>query len=334
MARSDLVINLVKAALQNDRTRIEIVTEAIIAEERAKQHNILADNLAHTLRNTPTQIHQSEHYTRRVRNDIVNGKDFIFTVTPRRSLESIILPKTCHDLCKEIIEEHQRSSLLHSHGLEPRHRILLVGPPGNGKTSLAEALAFELNVPFFVVRYETVIGSFLGETSARLKNIFDYARTTPCVLFFDEFDTLGKERGDTHETGEIKRVVSSLLLQIDDLPSYTVIITATNHSELLDKAVWRRFEIRLELPKPSRKNLEDFFAIFLAKFNEPTGYQPLTLAKVFLGTSYAEAENFCLDVQRKYILSMNEICLKTIIYTCVQQWKARFTPKNNDNHQG
>jgi len=95
------------------------------------------------------------------------------------------------------------------------------------------------------VRYEAVVGSFLGETSSRLRRLFDFARTHPCVLFFDEFDTLGKERGDVHETGEIKRVVSSLLLQIDALPSYVVVVTATNHPELLDRAVWRRFQMRL-----------------------------------------------------------------------------------------
>ena len=107
----------------------------------------------------------------------------------------------------------------------------MVGSPGNGKTSLAEAIATELMVPFIVIRYETLIGSYLGETANRLKQIIDYAKTQRCVLFLDEFETVGKERGDTHETGEIKRVVSSLLLQFDDLPDYVVVIAASNHPE-------------------------------------------------------------------------------------------------------
>src|SRR5260370_36934670 len=113
-------------------------------------------------------------------------------------------------------------------------------------------MAESLEIPLFNVRYELMIGSFLGETAARLKRVFDYARTTPCVLFFDEFDAVGKERGDTHETGEIKRVVTSLLMQVDDLPSYVVVIAATNHAELLDRAVWRRFQFRLTVPGPSQ----------------------------------------------------------------------------------
>ncbi|HEX7668065.1 MAG TPA: ATP-binding protein, partial [Polyangiaceae bacterium] len=134
--------------------------------------------------------------------------------------------------------------------LEPRHRLLFIGPPGNGKTSLAEAIAGELSLPLLRVRYDAVIGSYLGETASRLARLFDHVRTRQCVLFFDEFDALGKERGDEHETGEIKRVVNSLLLSIDALPSYVVVIGASNHPELLDRAVWRRFQVRIELPPP------------------------------------------------------------------------------------
>ena len=110
-------------------------------------------------------------------------------------------------------------------------------------TSLAEAIAEKLMLPFLTVRYENIIGSYLGETASRLVKLFDYVKTQSCVLFFDEFETIGKERGDTNETGEIKRVVSSLLMQMDNLPSYVIVIAATNHDVLLDKATWRRFQI-------------------------------------------------------------------------------------------
>ena len=111
-----------------------------------------------------------------------------------------------------------------------------------------------------VARYDGLIASYLGETASRRRKLFDNVRTWACVLFFDEFDTIGKERGDLHETGEIKRVVSSLLMQIDDLPSHVVVVTATNHPELLDHAVWWRFQLRLELPRPTPKEIEDYFA--------------------------------------------------------------------------
>jgi AAA+ superfamily predicted ATPase len=256
MARSDLLINLVKAGVSGDTGTFNRTVDAIVAEERAKQHNVVADQLERVVRTTngngPSNVirHAPESGHR--------ARDFISEIMPRRRLDDLVLPETTLLATKQLIEEQQRGNLLRSHSLEPRHRILLVGPPGNGKTTLAEAIAESLAVPFFVVRYEGMIGSFLGETAARLKRVFEYARTTPCVLFFDEFDAVGKERGDKHETGEIKRVVTSLLMQIDDLPSYVVVIAATNHAELLDRAVWRRFQLRLPLPAPSLKQLADY----------------------------------------------------------------------------
>ena len=142
--------------------------------------------------------------------------------------------------------------------------------------------------------------------------MFEYAKTRQCVLFFDEFDTIGKERGDQQETGEIKRVVSSLLLQIDSLPSYVITIAATNHDALLDKAVWRRFQLKLELPKPTRGNLEYWFATFEKRMNFSFGLEPSTLAKKLYGKSYAEAEEFALSVYRKYVLKMPTARAKAI----------------------
>ena len=248
VARSDLLVSLVRAGAAGDRKEVATAVEAIIAEERAKQHNILADRLTRALRSNGSGgrvAHPAAtESTARVR-------DYVVEATPRKRLEDLVLSDVCERACRELVEEQHRAGLLRSQSLEPRHRVLLVGPPGNGKTSVAEAIAEALAVSFFVVRYDAIIGSFLGETASRLRRVFDYARTTPCVLFFDEFDAVGKERGDVNETGEIKRVVTSLLMQVDDLPNCTVVIAASNHSELLDRAVWRRFQIRLELPAPT-----------------------------------------------------------------------------------
>ena len=189
---------------------------------------------------------------------------------------------------------------------------------------MAEAIAEALSAPFFVVRYEALIGSFLGETASRLKRVFDYARTTPCVLFFDEFDAVGKERGDVHETGEIKRVVSSLLMQVDDLPSYTVVVAATNHPELLDRAAWRRFQVRLALAPPTRKDLTAYVARFAESLDEPLGRQPATIARRLGAISYAEAEEFCRDVRRRSVLATGEKTLEAIVADRLTFWRERW----------
>ena len=223
MPRADLIVNLVRAGTQGDQKLFRSTVEAIAAEERAKHHTQLADRLEENLRAVASVPKPTE-----VARTFDGGHGgLLYEIQPRRSLESIFLAHEVSTAARELIEEQQRSDLLRSYGLEPRHRVLLSGPPGNGKTTLAEGISCELMVPLFVVRYEAVVGSFLGETSGRLKRLFDFARTHHCVLFFDEFDTLGKERGDTHETGEIKRVVSSLLLQIDALPSHVVVLSSS-----------------------------------------------------------------------------------------------------------
>jgi len=295
----------------------------IIAEERAKQHNVLADRLTEHLRRngTPSNGEATVRLDERTAN-------LIYEASPRRALSDLVLPPVVEETCLDLIEEQQRADVLRSYDLEPRHRILLEGPPGNGKTSLAEALASEMMVPLLVVRYEGVIGAYLGETAVRLRKVFDYACTRKCVLFFDEFDTLGKERGDTHETGEIKRVVSSLLLQIDALPSHVVVITATNHAELLDRAVWRRFEARMTLPTPTRDRLEQWFTDFEARIapDIEMPYRPSTMAKKLLGASFAEAEDFGQMLLRRYVLDLPGADIKSIVKACVTQWQARTQP--------
>jgi len=203
--------------------------------------------------------------------------------------------------------------------------VLLAGQPGNGKTSLAEAIATELMVPILVVRYEAVIASYLGETAIRLARLFDHVRTRRAVLFFDEFDVLGKERGDKHETGEIKRVVSSLLLQVDALPSHVVVVVATNHPELLDRAVWRRFQLRLHLPPPEPMQAEEWFRRLERRLDTKFGISPRTLAMKLKGLSFSELEEFGTDIQRRFALSLPNVGMKEIVSARLAQWEERFS---------
>ena len=140
------------------------------------------------------------------------------------------------------------------------------------KLPLPKRSPLNLAVPLLSVRYESVIASYLGETAVRFSRLFDQVRVRRCVLFFDEFDVVGKERGDVHETGEIKRVVSSLLLQIDSLPSHVVAVSATNHPELLDRAVWRRFQLQLTLPPPTPALAQEWFRRFEQRFGSRLGF--------------------------------------------------------------
>ena len=327
MARADLLTDLVKFGMVGDKARFRKVVEAVIAEERAKKHTVLAKSLEDLLRTMPADKPVSNG------NAVLEQKvsNLLHEIMPERTFEDLVLPKEVKEISKEVVQEHHRIDLLRSYNLEPRNRILFIGPPGNGKTSLAEAFAQALMVPLLVVRYEGVVGTYLGETAVRLRRLLDHAKTRRCVLFFDEFETLGKERGDRHETGEIKRVVSSLLMQIDSLPSHVVVIGATNHSELLDRAVWRRFQVRMTLPEPTRARLAEWFASFERRIKVSLGYAPETLAKKLYGVSFAEAEEFGTSVFRQYVLEQPDSNMKAVVDRTIKTWAARSVRTKQQN---
>ena len=221
---------------------------------------------------------------------------------PERSLLDIKLRSDARRVVSDLVEEHGRSDLLRSYNLEPRHRLLLTGPPGNGKTTLAEAIAGELGLSLYTVRYEALIGSYLGETSSRIGELFDYVRSRPGVLFFDEFDVVGKERSDTNETGEVKRIVSTLLLQVDALPSYVVSVAATNHPELLDRAAWRRFEVVLDLPQPTPAEAREWVGELFERLGFPADVPHHNALRSLSGMSYSDIEQIALDAMRRFVL--------------------------------
>lgn len=307
MARSDLLINLVKAGSSGNNSLFKNTVNAIIAEERSKQHHALVDKLVQTM-NESTPINDVSSF-----GNLGKNSHLLTQYSSTVSLNDIWLEEGSRQIVDEVIEEHQRIELLRSYSLEPRNRIILIGPPGNGKTTLASAIADKLMIPIFTINYAGIIGSYLGETTSRLAKVLDYVKTQHCVLFVDEFETIAKERGDQHETGEIKRVVSTLLLEIDRLPSHVIVIAASNHPELLDRAIWRRFPVKLNLTSPAlsqiktflESNLRDVFLLDEHLLNE--------VSKKLKGFSYSDIENFCLDIKRRTILSgPNADCEKII----------------------
>lgn len=324
MARSDLLISLVRAASSGDQAGVRSSAEALAADERAKNHHILADRLQRALTNVTVSSNSLLSQRDAVGNQ---GREAIIEVQPQLRLDQLLLSLPVRESGRQLIEEHSRADVLRSHGYEPRHRVLLSGPPGNGKTSYAETIAEALALPLFLVRYDALIGSYLGETNARLRKLFDYVRTRPCVLFFDEFDAIGKERGDTHETGEIKRVVSFLLMQLDQLPSYVIVVAATNHAELLDRAVWRRFQMRLSFPAPDRKAVEVLLDRIVCRWPEvPT--MPLAAIAVKLGeVNYSEVVDFCQNVRRRHILGLGGIGIDEALKHELELWVNRVRPE-------
>lgn len=307
MARADLILDLVRNSLSENRYQFKKVVEAMIAEERSKNHGQLADRLQTELDIALRSMDKSisgRNVSNAATAPVVNN--FLQEVPAHKSFDDLVLPDAVLKMTTGFVEEQFRSDILRSYGIEPRHKIMLIGEPGTGKTSFAEALSDKLMMPLFMVRYDALIGSYLGETAMRLRQLFDFVSTRKCILFFDEFDTIGKERGDAQELGEIKRVVSSLLMMTDSLPSYTIVVGASNHAELLDRAVWRRFQIRLELPMPGINEIQLFLKNFERKYNMSFQTDLSKLATKLNGNNFGDIENYALSVMRRYILGLPE----------------------------
>ncbi|MEQ3653094.1 MAG: ATP-binding protein [Glaciecola sp.] len=318
MARSDLVVNLVKTGMCGDLPLFVKTVEAIAEEARGRHHYHFADKLV-------TLLNETKQDSKRDRTNISDLQNAFYEIYSQKTLGDLILPEGILGACNELVEEHHRRDVLRSYNLEPRHRVLLSGPPGNGKTTLAEALANQLMLPLFIVKYEGIISRYLGDTSIQLDKLFDHVKSRRCILFFDEFDAISKERGDENDNGEIKRVVNSLLKQIDNLPSHVIFIGATNHEKMLDKAMWRRFQIQLSLPQPTRAMAIKWFESFVNRTGHSLGYAPSTLADKLSGLSFAELEEFALDVQRRYVLGLpeSEMKLKTLVKSRLEFWANR-----------
>ncbi len=322
MTRKDLILTLVRAGAAGDKALLRSTVETLAAEERAKKNTTLADRLIRAVQANGHAVAAASLNGGGM--STTGGQEFLFESHPQRSLAELTLSPVVRREIENLVEEQFRADLLRSHGIQPRHRVLLSGPPGNGKTALAEATAESLGVPLMTVRYEALIGSFLGETTKRLAKLFDHVRTRPCVLFFDEFDVVGKERGDVHETGEIKRVVSSLLLQVDALPSHVIVMSATNHAELLDRAVWRRFQLRLSLPSPTTVEIARFLARAFKTMPDIGDVDTATVAARLGPMSFAETTEFLIDLRRRHVLSLGQKRFAEVLLEQLPLWSARW----------
>jgi SpoVK/Ycf46/Vps4 family AAA+-type ATPase len=315
MARADLIIDLVKAGLGSDTAKLRKTVEAMIAEDSDNRRSNLAERLQAVMRNSFTRLNPLEDS---------KVKDILFQIEPKRKLSDLVLSDDIRRICADVVEEQSKAELLREHNVEPRNRILLIGPPGNGKTSLAEALAEALDVPFYIVQYDNVINSFLGETGKEISKIIRFVSARKCVVFFDEFEMLGHERNNKEHIGEMKRVVASFLLHIDGLPSHTVIVGATNHSEMLDRAMWRRFQVRICLANPSVLRLGEWIELFEKKHGFVFGADDKgTITAKFHGSSFSDIEEFAFSVYRKYVLRKPHGQAREIVASTLKEWDER-----------
>jgi len=223
----------------------------------------------------------------------------------------LFLEEDLHELFSDFLMDVRNHEKLHAHGLASRANLLMSGPPGTGKTLVAGHIAAQLGKPLYVVRLDSLVSSLLGDTAKNIRNVFEFVPHTNGILFLDEFDAIAKVRDDKHELGEIKRVVNTLIQAIDSLDDKAIVIAATNHSGLLDRAIWRRFPYRMEFTNPQEGLRRQLWNHFLFSDN---GEESIcsALAKISHNLTGAEIETIAFAEKRRAVLNDRDIDISAV----------------------
>jgi len=328
MASGELLRKLFQTYRRRDDQGFVQVAERIIAEERAKRHHALADDLAHILGGTAPASTAAPPPGVLPRHMEVLPKDrerdslLLEIRQPSNSLADAVLTEENRQALLEIIREYRHGDLLRSHGLRPRTRLLFCGPPGCGKTLCASVVAGELGLPILYARFDAIVSSYLGETAANLRKVFDHATRGHWVLLFDEFDAIGKSRDNSSEHGELKRVVNTFLQLLDGFAGDSIVIAATNYEALLDRALWRRFDDVLAFTLPSRDQVRALLGLKLLGIRHAEVDLDLFVDDVE-GLSHADIERICQDAIRDCLLAGGDILRAEHLMRAIERQQRR-----------
>lgn len=313
MANGKILRQLIRAGTVGDADAFRQASEAVIREEREKNHHLLANDLERLLYADRVGLSAATrrlHLAATLPTNKDNGLALLEERPATREEKDIVLSDNTRSALEEIIQEHNRVDVLRSFGLQPAQKLLFFGPPGCGKTLAAEVIANSLSLPLILVRLDSLISSFLGETAANLRKVFDYFSQYPAVALFDEFDALTKDRGDSADHGELKRSVNAVLQMMDGYRGDSILIATTNYETLLDKAIWRRFDEAIQFDMPNLDQIKRLLAMKLGGVRrnfEPTDTH---IASLFTGMAHADIERVLRRAVKEMVLSNREFVEK------------------------
>ncbi|MFF8535339.1 AAA family ATPase [Streptomyces sp. NPDC015532] len=249
-----------------------------------------------------------------------DGMPLVSVQSPEVAMGDLVFSRENEIILREIIDEHRMKSLLASRGLAPRRRLLLAGPSGTGKTQTAEALAYTLGLPLVRVKLSSVVSSYLGQTARHIERILDFASKGEWVLSFDEIDMLASDRGGS-DNDEIRRVVTVLLQEMEQYVAGNLVIATTNHGDLLDDALWRRFDEILAFKHPNQEQIAALLKLKLRRVKVKLNREQA--ARSLNGMSHAQIEAVCLDAMRRLVLSHGEFLTTSDLVASAQARRKR-----------
>ena len=332
--KAELIANIIAAHCSGDEASFKAAVEALAVDEDKKGNsrvsNMILDSYNGkniTLMKKPevgqptgggfaVQSAGSISTAPRDKDSLLELYDIVHSDV---SLSDVVLPENQRKLLLQILEERKNNSKLAEHNLPPANRLLLCGPPGCGKTMTAHAIAHELNLPMAYVRIDGLVSSYLGQTSVNLRKIFSSVENQNIVLFLDEFDAIAKKRDDGHEMGELKRVVTALLQNFDNMPANVFLIAATNHEHLLDPAIWRRFNYTINIGYPDVNQRSELIQRWFREYTVETDVDIKKLTDLTADRSVAQIKELVISAAKRYVTTDKPVTMEDMIELLIQQ---------------
>jgi len=306
MAASEQIKSLIKSFGEGDEDRFFSSAIQIAASEARQGHT----NIAQELKSLIEEARKNRSHQIFDRNKTVHMlpqkrelAELIDIFQPQLTLKDMVLSPELHSTLARVIDEQKKIEILRQHNLSPQRKLLLMGPPGCGKTMTAEAIAGELGIPVFIVRLDGIMSKFMGESIVKLRLIFDAMPAQRAVYLFDEFDSIGSHRHIGQDVGEVKRVLNSFLINIEKDQSNSIIIAATNLPDALDKALFRRFDEIISYPLPTKGEIVEILNEKLQHFtfDEQPDFEQLAVTAD--GLNFSDLVKACEEVIKEMILS-------------------------------
>jgi SpoVK/Ycf46/Vps4 family AAA+-type ATPase len=312
MEYSNEILKIVEGALKSDKVKVSNYTKLLVDKLKENNETRLANSFLKLLANSSSVSQMSTIESMKIPIDQESRLPMADVLQPIQAADvKIILNSESYMQVDKFLSYYKNSNKLINSGIHVPNSILLYGPPGCGKSKLAAYICARTNLPLVTARLDGMISSYLGSTSKNIRAIFEYAQSVPCILFLDEFDAIAKVRDDNNELGELKRVVNSLLQNIDNLRNGSIIIAATNHDHLLDPAVWRRFGFKIPIEKPDNESRKELLNLFLSDSSISDKVNEL-ISIALSGFSGADIEEICNKATIDSILQGQAISIMSL----------------------
>jgi SpoVK/Ycf46/Vps4 family AAA+-type ATPase len=331
MASAILLKQLFEKLVRQDLSGAVSVAEAVVKETQRNGHSVLAGDLEKILNSAKPSLQaqaQVRRLTERLPIDPTTQMPLVSVMSPAKTLKDLVLVPDTQFGLDRVIREYKNRGVLQERHLNHSSKVLLAGPPGCGKTTAAHAIASALNLPLIYVRLDTLISSFLGETATNIRQVFEFYENNPCVLLFDEFDAVAKERNDSSDVGELKRVVSSFIQIMDQTEPTGIVVCATNHATLLDSAVWRRFDQVITFPKPDDRGVLQVVERLLPDVELSDEFRQMFVS-VLSGGSFADIERVCLEAHKTAVLDQIPAITEPILHQSLLAHQKRVSHINH-----